>query len=83
MMVMMDVIMAVVVIKTMAVSAIGAAFRIEHSLHRTHAAAEAFDHRLDDMVAANENRAFADRGRQMAIAEVPDDAGEGDGVWTQ
>ncbi len=39
-----------------------------------HGRAEALDHRLDDVVAANADAVGRERGRQVAVAEVPGDA---------
>ena len=43
-------------------------------------APETLDHRLDDEVAADAQRLRHDFGRQMAVAEVPGDTGQGQWV---
>ncbi len=55
---------------------IGAAFGIERRLERDHAGAETLGHRLDDGIAADAQRLWQYFGRQMAVAEVPGDAGQ-------
>ncbi len=59
---------------------IGAAFRIEWRLERNHAGAKTRDHRLDHRIAADAQRLWHYFGRQMAVAEVPGDAGHRQGV---
>ena len=59
---------------------IGAAFGIERRLERDHAGAKTRDHRLDHGIAADPQRLRHDFGRQMAVAEVPGDAGQGQRV---
>jgi hypothetical protein len=59
---------------------IGAAFGIERRLERDHAGAKTFDHRLDDGIAADAQRLWRYFSRQVAIAEVPGDAGQGQRV---
>src|ERR1700733_15156836 len=59
---------------------IGAAFGIEWRLKRDHAGAQALDHCLDHRIAADAQRLWHYLGRQMAVAEVPGDAGQGQRV---
>jgi hypothetical protein len=59
---------------------VGAAFGIERRLKRDHAGAQTFDHRLDYRIAADAERFRRYLGRQMAVAEVPGDAGQGQRV---
>ena len=54
---------------------IGAAFGVERRLERNHSRAKAHDHRLDHGIAADAQSLRHDFGRQMAVAEVPGDAG--------
>ena len=56
---------------------IGAALRIERRLERDHAGAETLGHRLDDRVPADAQRPWRYFSRQMAVAEVPGDASQG------
>ena len=53
---------------------IGSAFGIERRLYRADLAAEALDHRVDDMIAANAEATVRDLHWQMAIAKVPGEA---------
>jgi hypothetical protein len=86
----MIMVVIVIVIVTMAVMMglrgvalglhIGAAFGIERRLERDHASPETLGHRLDDGVAADAQRLWHDFGRQMTVAEVPGDAGQGQWV---
>ena len=75
--VVMRVIMAVVVSVGRAALGfhIGAAFGIERRLERDHAGAKPRDHRLDHGIAADTERLWQYFGWQMAVAEVPGDAG--------
>jgi hypothetical protein len=59
---------------------VGAAFGIERRLERDHAGAKTLGHRLDDGVAADAQRPWRYFSRQMAVAEVPGDAGQGQRV---
>jgi hypothetical protein len=59
---------------------IGAAFRIERRLKRDHPGAKTLGHRLDDGIAADAQRPWRYFSRQMAVAEVPGDAGQGQRV---
>lgn len=77
------VIMVVTVTVIMAMDApvtIGAAFRIERRFDGRHRGAEAFQHRLDDMVAADAQPLAEKFGRQMTVAEMPGDPHEMGGV---
>ena len=83
MVVVMPVIMVVIVIMSVVVRRrvalglhIGAAFGIERRLERDHAGAKTFGHRLDHRIAADAERLWHYFGRQMAVAEVPGDAGQ-------
>ncbi len=82
MLVMMVVIMAVLVrVRGAALGLhIGAAFGIERRLERDHAGAKTLGHRLDDGIAADAQRLWHYFSRQMAVAEVPGDAGQGQRV---
>src|ERR1700678_729123 len=81
-------IMVVMVIMTVVVGVrgavlglrIGAAFRIERRLERDHAGAKTLGHRLDHGIAADAQRLWCYFSRQMAVAEVPGDAGQGQRV---
>jgi hypothetical protein len=59
---------------------IGAALGIERPLERDHPRPETLGHRLDDGVAADAQRPWHYFGRQMTVAEVPGDAGQGQRV---
>jgi hypothetical protein len=56
---------------------IGAAFGIERRLERDDPRPKTLGHRLDDGVAADAQRLWRYFSRQMAVAEVPGDAGQG------
>src|SRR5579864_2599067 len=60
---------------------IGAALRIERSLKRDHPGPEALGHRLDHGIAADAQGLGQDFGWQMAVAEMPRDAGERRGAF--
>lgn len=78
--------MTMFVIVTMIVSMdrsggdISAAFGIERRLDGDNAGAKAPGHILDDGIAPDAKASFQQFGRQMAIAEVPGDAGQCGGV---
>jgi hypothetical protein len=55
---------------------VSAAFGIEGRFERDHPGPESFGHRLDNRIAADAHRPGQDFGRQMAVAEVPGDAGQ-------
>src|SRR6202012_6300171 len=57
----------------MTAAGIGTAFGIERRLDFDHAGAEPFDHRLDDVIAANAQTPWHDLRRQVTIAEMPGD----------
>ena len=59
---------------------IGAAFGIERRLNLDDARAEPLHHRLDDMIAANAQALRHDLRRQMAVAEMPGDADQMQGI---
>jgi hypothetical protein len=59
-----------------AAAGIGAAFGIEWRLDLDHARAQAFDHRLDDVIAPDAQAFCHDLRRQMAIAEMPGNANQ-------
>ena len=59
---------------------IGPAFGIERRLDFEDLSAEPADHVFDDVVAANAQAALGQFGRQMAVAEMPGDAGQRGGV---
>ena len=61
-------------------SGIGAAFGIERRLDLDDARAKPLHHRLDDMVAADAQALRHDLGRQMAVAEMPGDADQMQGI---
>ena len=50
---------------------IGSTFRIERRLDLDYARTKPFDHRLDDMIAADAQALGHDLRRQMAVAEMP------------
>jgi hypothetical protein len=81
---MMSVVMIVAVVVGFRAAAvglhIGAAFGIERRFQRDHPGAETLGHRLDDGIAADAQGLRRQFGRQMAIAEVPGDAGQRQGV---
>ena len=54
--------------------AVGAGLGIEGRADRRHGSAEARDHRLDDVIAADAEPAVEELRREMTIAEVPGDA---------
>jgi len=58
---------------TMRRAGIGAALGIEWRLDLDDAGAQPFDHRLDDVIAADAQALGHDLGRQMTIAEMPGD----------
>ena len=60
--------------------AIGAALGIERRLDRRDHGAEAFEHRLDDMIAADAQPVAEQFRRQMAVAEMPGDADQMRGI---
>ena len=62
-----------------AVSRIGAAQRTERLQDLADRGAEPFEHRLDDMVAQDQDSLGLDLGGEMAIADVPGKAGEVNG----
>ena len=55
---------------------VGAALGIERRFERDHPCAKPVCHRLDDRIAADAQRLRQDFGRQMAVAEMPGDAGQ-------
>ncbi len=57
-----------------------AAFRVERRLERNDPGPQALGHRLDDGIAADAQRLRHEFGRQMAIAEMPGDACQGQRV---
>ena len=59
---------------------IGAAFRVERGFDGRHGGAEPFQHRLDDMVAADAQLLAEKFGWQVAVAEMPGDPHEMGGV---
>jgi hypothetical protein len=59
---------------------IGATFGIERRLDLDDPRAEPLHHRLDDMIAPNAQALRHDLGRQMAVAEMPGDADQMQGV---
>jgi hypothetical protein len=73
--IMMVVIVAMImVMMIMAGADISASFRIERRFDLEHAAAKAFHHVLDDVVAADTQVPASDLHRQVPIAEMPGDA---------
>ena len=75
------VMVAMIVMAAMAVAvhgavAVGAAFGVEGALDDAHCGAEAAHHVGDDVVVADVDDASADLGGEMAVAEVPGDAGQ-------
>lgn len=59
---------------------IGAALGIERRIERDHAGAKTYDHRLDHRIAADAQRFWHDFGRQMAVAEVPGEPRQRQGI---
>ena len=59
---------------------IGAALGIERRFDFDDARAQSFHHRLDDMIPADAQALRHDLGRQMAVAEMPGDADEMQGI---
>src|SRR5579863_4190604 len=88
MIVLMGVAMAVIVIVIMVVAPrlslislhVSAALGIERRLERDDPRPESLGHRLDDRIVADAQRLRQDFGRQMAVAEMPGDAGQSDPV---
>lgn len=76
------VVMAVAMIVSMvmrvavAVAGIGAAHRVEGCDDILDLGAEPFEHRLDDMVAQDQDAVSRDGGGEMAVADVPGELGE-------
>ena len=65
---------------TMGAAGIGAAERVERLHDLAHHGAQPFEHRLDDMVAQDEDPLGLDRGGEVAVADVPGEAGEMDRI---
>ena len=59
---------------------VGAAFRVERRLDMGDRRAEPGQHRLDDVIAADQQPVAGELGRQVAIAEMPGDADQMGGV---
>ena len=78
--VVMPMIVVVMVVVPMAVAGIGAAHRREGFHHVGHLRAQSFQHRLDDMVAQDEDAVGADGRGEMPVADVPGQFGEMHGV---
>ena len=72
--------MVVIVIMAAGGAHIGAAFRVERRFDRDHGRAESARHVLDHRIAADAQAPFRQLGRQVAIAEVPGDAGQRGGI---
>ena len=65
----------IIVSVTVAVpTGIGAGFRVERRVDRVGVAAEAVDHRFDDVVGTDTDAVAEQLHRQVAIAEMPRDA---------
>ena len=60
-------------VMSMTAAGIGAAFRIERRVDRSHARTQSAHHILDDMIAADSKPLAGDLRRQMAVAEMPGD----------
>lgn len=71
-----SVVMIVAMRVTVAVAGIGAAHRIEGCDDVLDFGAEPFEHRLDDMVAQDQDAVRRDRGGEMAVADMPGELGE-------
>jgi hypothetical protein len=54
-----------------AMTAIGAAFRLEWSLHGRELRAEAMEHFLNHVIGSNAKKLISDFSRQMPISQVP------------
>jgi hypothetical protein len=65
-----------VVAMRMGVSVICAAHRLERLAHLTHCRAQSAEHRLDDVVALDQDAARLDLGRQMPVADMPGESQE-------
>jgi hypothetical protein len=72
--------MAMLVIVRGVCGGIGAALGIERSLDLDHASAKPLHHRLDDMVTADAQALTDDLRRQMAVAEMPGDTYQMQGI---
>src|SRR4051794_15986552 len=80
-MVSMAVMMAAISVRmAVAVAGIGAANRIELRNDLLDIRAEAFEHRLDDVVAQDDNPVGLDRGGKVAIADVPGEFRDMEGI---
>ena len=75
-MVVMPVIVMPVIVMIVRVAGMGAAHRRKRFDDVGQGRAEAFQHRLDDMVAQDEDAAGLDRGGEMPVADVPGKLGE-------
>src|ERR1700704_7176518 len=62
------------------VLAVGAAFRIERRAHLAHLRAQALQHVDDHVIVADQDAVGVDLRRQVAIAEMPGEAGGGGGA---
>ena len=76
MMVIMIVMIVVVMVPLRRPLAVGAALGVERALHAAHLGTEALGHVGDDVVLADVDDARTDLGSEVAVAEVPGDAGE-------
>src|SRR4029453_2486643 len=65
-----------VVMRVTVAAGIGAAYGHEYLVCVSHNRAKSFEHRLDDMVAQDQDAAFLYLCREMAVADVPDELGE-------
>ena len=66
----------VIIVMTIAVVAVRAAFRLERGLHLHKRRSEAVEHLLDHMVGSNAKNPIANFGRQMPISQMPGKAHE-------
>ena len=80
MMVIIVVMPVIMMVVRMAVTRIGAAHRRKGLDDISHRRAEAFEHRLDDMVAQDEDTIGLDGGGEMPVADVPGKLGEMDRI---
>jgi len=74
-------IMVVLVVVTMAVTTgIGAAERADRLTYFGHSSAEAFEHRRDDVILQDQDALIFDGRGEMAVADVPGELGEMQGI---
>ena len=72
--------MAVRMAEIVIVLAVGAAFGIERRAHLAYFGAQALQHVDDHVIVADQDAVGVDLRRQVAIAEMPGESGEGRGI---